>query len=496
MFRTSTNNSGTMTLMPGGPGTQGATLAESFIYEYGQVIDAVYNEDSDANDKEGTSNTSNTGRIRVRFGRINRDEWAWPILPYQVVYPLVGEHVLVFKAKNSYWYLGPLNTSNRITQNASPIIDTKPKTQQETIRENITRRRGVLTRARPNTEKVGKKFKQLDVNPIKPFEGDVIYQGRYGQSIRFGSSQMVRSSGGEQFPNIILRAGQGPSTSLTTIDGGPAALTNESMNQDASSIYMVANQQLGLVPATFGTNIHLRSLSGKPVAFDGASILLNSDRLILNSKATSIFLFAKKGIHLNSLEDGFTVDTSGAITNRTTNAINLFSKLTLSIESKEDMLLSTKRDVSISGDRNITVYGNEIFLGGRSAKASPIAMASPLKKFLFELLRTLMSTSPLTLGPTGIINPALIARLLIVYSKYQVLPDPFNPLWASNDNFVMKTNEKTSAGDLPTDDTLKNISGIGTRNEQDAIKFTRNEADNAGLKNLRKLYDEELISKL
>lgn len=496
MYRTSVNNSGTMTLLPGGPGTQGATLPESFIYEHGQVIDAVYNEDSEANDKEGTSATANTGRIRVRFSRINRDEWAWPILPYQNVYPLVGEHVLVFKANNSYWYMGPLNTSNKITQNATPIVNTKPKTQQETVKENVARLRGVLTKAKPNTQKVGKNFKELNVNPVKAFEGDIIYQGRYGQSIRFGSSQMIRSSGGEQFPNIILRAGQGPNTSLTTIDGGASALTNESINQDASSIYMVANQQLGLVPATFGTNIHLRSLTDKPAAFDGASILLNSDRLILNSKATSIFLFAKKGIHLNSLEDGFTVDTSGVFEVRTTNALNLFSQKTLSVDSKEDIAISTKRDVNISGDRNITVYGNEIFLGGRSAKASPIAMASPLKKFFFELLRTLMSTSPLTIGPTGIINPALVARLLVVYAKYQVLPDPFNPVWASNDNFVMKTNEATLAGDLPSDDTLKQISGIGSRNEQDAIAFTRNEASNAGLKDLRRLYDEQLIAKL
>ena len=258
---------------------------------------------------------------------------------------------------------------------------------------------------------------------------------------------------------------------------------------------MVSNQILGLIPATFGTNIHLRSTFEKPI-FDGASILLNSDKLIFNSKKTSIYLFAKKGIHLNSLDDGFTVDTSGPVVMRTPNNLSLYAEKTLSVESKEDIAISTKRDVTVSGDRNITVLGNEIFLGGRSSNASPIAMAKPLKLFMFELLRTIMSTSPLTLGPSGIINPALVARLLIVYCKYQVFPDPFNPLWASNDNFVMKTNERTLASDLPANESFKNISGLGTRGTAQSVAFGKQIADNAGLKDLRKLFDEELISKL
>jgi hypothetical protein len=125
-------------------------------------------------------------------------------------------------------------------------------------------------------------------------------------------------------------------------------------------------------------------------------------------------------------------------------------------------------------------------------------MAKPLKLFLLELLRTLMSTSPLVVGPFGLVNPALIARLLIVYSKYMVFPDPFNPLWASNDNFVMKTNEQTMSGPtyLPTNQSFKQVSGLGTRSSADAARFARNEVDNAGLQQARKLFDDELVAKL
>jgi hypothetical protein len=502
-FRTSVSNKGISTLLPGAPGSQGAVTTDSFVYEAAQVEEIINNESSDLSST--LSSTANVGRAKVRFINtsrgINSSElpWADPLLPYQSSYPLVGEYVLVFKMLGTYWYVGPINTKRQITDNAAPLIGVAASQPASNLLKNQRKSSlGVLTQPTVDINRVGTNFKKQKVYPLKSFEGDIIYQGRYGQSIRFGSSQMVSSAGGEQYPNIILRAGQGPATALTTDDRGPASLTNESLNTDLSSIYIVSKQIVPLVPATYGTNVHLRSLLVKPIAFDGASILLNSDRLILNSKATSIFMFAKKGIHLNSLEDGFTLDTGGPIFLTTPNTTSIFSEKTIDITSKEDAIFSARRDINISGDRNIAIYGNEIFLGGRSSMASPIAMAKPLKLFMLELLRTLMSTSPLTIGPSGLVNPALIARLLVVYAKYMVFPDPFNPLWASNDNFVMKSNEQTLSGPtyLPPNQSLKNVSGLGTRGSSDAARFGRDEADNSGLKGLRKLYDDELSSKL
>ena len=498
-FRVGVRNNGVKTLLPGAPGTQPGVTTDYFIYEAAQVEEIVTNESSDLSTT--TSRTANTGRAKIRFINTGKGDdskelpWADPLLPHQTSYPLVGEYVLVFKMLGTYWYIGPINTKRKITENAHPLIGLIPQPVNNVIRNQRAIASGVLTQAIVNINKVGKNFKELNVNPLKPFEGDIIYQGRYGNSIRLGSSQMISSADGEQYPNIILRAGQGPETSKTTEDGGASALTNESINTDASSIWMVSKQTLALIPATYGTNIHMRSTFEKPI-FDGASILLNSDKVILNSKATSIYMFAKKGIHMNALVDGVTIDSAGSIVFRTPNNLTAYAEKTLDIVSKEDTLVIAKRDINISGDRNVTMYGNEIFLGGRSSRASPIAMAKPLKMFMYELLRTLMSTSPLTIGPTGIINPALVARLLVVYAKYQVFPDPFNPLWASNDNFVMKTNESTMASDLPVNESFKNITGLGTVGGNRTFVFGRNIAEDAGLKDLRKLYDEELISKL
>lgn len=444
-FKAPISNTGVKTLLPGVQ--QLSVIPEAFIYAAAQVEAVIINEGSDKYNST-SSETANVGRAKIRL--VNTDKstdsknlfWADPLIPYQTTYPLVGEYVLVFKMVGTYWYIGPLNLKRKISENAFPVTGTiienaKPNNIAE---RQAQARAGVTTQKSNIKTTAGEKFKELKVNPIKAFEGDVIYQGRYGQSIRLGSSQLSSIPSDTHSPNIILSAGQ--SSPIRTAPGS-AGLTNESVNTDKSSMWMVADQIVPILPATFGTSIHLRSTFERPVAFGGASILLNSDRLIFNSKLTSIYMFAKKGIHLNALEDGVTIDTSGDIFLRTPSQLQLYSEKTTLITSKDDITLNAKKDVTISGGRNTVVYGNEIFLGGRGISASPIVMAKPLKLFFYELLRALMSTQPLTLGATGMVNPAYVARLLMIYSKYMVYPDPFQPLWASNDNFVMKTNEQT-----------------------------------------------------
>jgi hypothetical protein len=62
----------------------------------------------------------------------------------------------------------------------------------------------------------------------------------------------------------------------------------------------------------------------------------------------------------------------------------------------------------------------------------------------------------------------------------------------------MKTNEQTLSGPtyLPPNQSFKQVSGLGNRNSRDAVAFTKQEADNAGLKQARKLFDDELTAKL
>jgi hypothetical protein len=391
-----------------------------------------------------------------------------PLIPYQTIYPVVGEYVLVFKMMSTYWYIGPINLKRQITENAERLRnDVQP---QGSLAAQAQRRliNGITTGLNLTSEEPAEKFRKLKVNPIKQFEGDVVYQGRYGQSIRFGSSKMTPAADGEMFPNILIRAGQTATPAITTDDVGGASLTVENMNTDASSIYLVSNQPVQFSPATVSSNIYLFSTFNKPT-FDGAQIIINSDLVAINSKETSIYLFARKGVHINALDDGVTIDSGGSILMKTPKDMELFSEKILGLKSKEDIVISTTRDVNISGDRNVTVYGNEIFLGGRSSQASPMVLGKPLKMFLYELLRVMMS-NPAMIG-AGAPNPAYIARLLLLFTKYQVLPDPFNPIFNSNDNFVMKTNEQTMRRDLPPTRGYKFTTGTANATQQQAVSF-------------------------
>ena len=477
-FRYSTSTKGVKSLRPGAAGSIGAVTSDFFIYEAAQVTEIVQNEQSQRNDPNNRSETSNTGRIKVKFVSGDTDSGgtlqntaaalglakpvtekldeisADPLIPHQTIFPIVGEYVLVFKMMSTYWYIGPINLKRKVTENAQPIAQNTIATQQN-FKAAAQRKilNGITTSLNPNAVlQPFTKFQNLNVYPLKQYVGDVLYQGRYGQSIRFGSSQMTRAADGELHPNILIRAGQTSAPAITTDNSGGSSLTVENLNTDASSIYLTSNQPLQFSPATVGSNIHLFSTFNKPT-FDGAQIVINRDLVTINSKNTSIYLFAKKGVHINALDDGFTVDSGGSILLRTPKDMELFSEKTLTIKGKEDITISTRRDVNISGDRNITVYGNEIFLGGRSSQASPMVLGKPLKMFLYELLRVMMS-NPAMIG-AGAPNPAYIARLLLLFTKYQVLPDPFNPLFNSNDNFVMKTNESTMANDLPPNRGLK-----------------------------------------
>ena len=43
------------------------------------------------------------------------------------------------------------------------------------------------------------------------------------------------------------------------------------------------------------------------------------------------------------------------------------------------------------------------------------------------------------------VNPALVARLWMTYMRYLVVPGPINARWSSDDNHVVKLNEKTQS---------------------------------------------------
>jgi len=95
-------------------------------------------------------------------------------------------------------------------------------------------------------------FKEKEIRPLLPYLGDVMLEGRYGNSIRFGSTINIDpNKGGSHHPNnwsnegeagnpiTIIRNGQTNDISKPTFEH-----ILEDVNEDNSSIYLCSNQQI------------------------------------------------------------------------------------------------------------------------------------------------------------------------------------------------------------------------------------------------------------
>ena len=177
---------------------------------------------------------------------------------------------------------------------------------QDTVKQDIT---------------FGDTFLEKYILKLRAFEGDRIFEGRWGQSIRFGSTIAAsglfnwfkkdkttwskRSDGGD--PIIILRNGEPEDIDITK------SLV-ENIDKDPSSIYITSTQliniDLGDPPLkTYGLNLEGETSALAPIpyipqlphTYKGESqIILNSDRLILNAKKDTAFLNAEKSISLST----------------------------------------------------------------------------------------------------------------------------------------------------------------------------------------------------
>jgi hypothetical protein len=232
----------------------------------------------------------------------------YPIFPNLKLYPLLNEIVLVLSLPSTeveenvnssrLYYFPPTNIWGSQHHNAIPGVSTLSPSQQKDYQQTEV---GSVRRVTDGgTEiKLGDTFKeQLNINPLQPFEGDHILEGRFGNSLRFGSSQ-------GKDPIIKIRNGQGPQTNegWTTIE--------ENIQEDKSSIYLTSTQQIPLQPNTFNYN----SYSTAPESvntYSNPQILLNSGRIVINSNQDHILLSTAKSINLNS-QDSVNVDSKNKV---------------------------------------------------------------------------------------------------------------------------------------------------------------------------------------
>lgn len=245
---------------------------------------------------------------------------AYPLYPGNKHYPLINEIVYVVSQPSNklqsrtndsiFYYVGIVNLWNHPHHNALPYSagnnapnSNKPLNQ---IALGFTDRQATGS----GKIKLGNYFQERsNINPLQPFEGDIIVEGRFGNSLRLSATGGDNPwlQGGEQGdPITILRNGQGVKK-----DNGWDLIT-EDVNQDNSSIYLTSTQQLNFNPSS--TNDYF-SYSEKPEAaskYKDSQIIINSGRIFLNSNYDHLLLSSAKTINLNAVKS-INLDTTDSI---------------------------------------------------------------------------------------------------------------------------------------------------------------------------------------
>jgi hypothetical protein len=220
------------------------------------------------------------GSVNDNF--LNTCKIAKPLYPQYQYYPLKGELVYLENlpspisqiSNTSFltYYVNVINLWNNQQQNSQPASDNASL--------------GITFVENPN------------IKALLSFEGDNIIQGRQGAGLRFSSTTKLYSNLNEwsSIGNDI--------DPITILSNGFAYDPNEKyhvekINQDLSSIYLTSAQKIPLQTDKTGVLNNLTNPLNVPDYFN-AQTIINSDRVVINSKRNEVMIFAKTNVEINT----------------------------------------------------------------------------------------------------------------------------------------------------------------------------------------------------
>ena len=258
---------------------------------------------------------------------------AKPLFPQFKNYPLVNELVILFRLPTTgnsqatgtynYYYLNSIGIWNHPEQNGIPDVYSTNTTESPSQNKsndsielgNIQQPSGTPFQLDLNGNSGGKFIEKGNIRPILSFIGDQIFEGRFSNSLRLGSTSPSQGSVANNWsttgeigsPITILRNGQPKDL------GEPGWLpVTENINTDLSSIYLTSTQQIpidvSVASSTTGggtsvpfSNI-IKETPQSPQSYNQQQIILNSGRLIFNTNVDSILMSSQKSIAMESVE--------------------------------------------------------------------------------------------------------------------------------------------------------------------------------------------------
>ena len=329
-------------------------------------------------------------------------------------YPVAGEYVIVAQYFTENYYTRTLNIHSTINNGVIPgksfdvtKLDEKNTSSTQYKKNNST---GIAKGNKDFYKNLFSKsdfLPRLDFAPIEQKMGEITYNGRFGQSIRFGTSD--DTGDGEKAiredtylaPNMIFKVGQRLDDEEFKSEENALKPIKEDINLDGTSMYMTTLENVPLVPATIDSDIHYkRFVDNVPEKFDGKQIILNSDRLIFNTKKSQFMCFSKLSQYFCS-EEKFIVD----------------SLMGVNVNSPAPIVVSTE-------DKTI-INSPEIYLGvtdeENPSQDEPLVLGETLKGLLEELIDLMLKTQFINGAGPASMNPGNIAQYTAIKSKLMTM---------------------------------------------------------------------------
>lgn len=298
-------------------------MTPNMQFDIAEVIpyDSTYNHITGSDNAK--KNTDELFSVRVRSCSAYVDRTAHIARPYSneiQSIPLVGELVLIIKTynqyssntktKNAWFYLTTLNIQSDVNENRLPGI-------------SVPRNLKPIEIEKP----AGKTFKSKVISPLQPYEGDKIISGRWGNSIRFGST--ISTIPEKYYYKSPTWKGDTDGDPIIIISNGQQNLENkefvvEDIENDNSSLYLTSTQNINNI--IFSTDTPPKNYND----FEGSNFIGIADRLILRSK-----------------KDQTIIDSQGDITLNTPNKVMIGSNATkMTGIPQGDQLINVLRDIA------------------------------------------------------------------------------------------------------------------------------------------------------
>lgn len=263
------------------------TTPQQSPFFFAKVVEVILDSDVEVYDTNNQQITFPIGSIQYR--PLNEDsttnstkDYAKPLDSNQKQLPLVNEIVKITLAPTS-------NIQKKASDSIpcySTIVGVWSNPSHNAIPDAGT----------DSSEVLGGVLQLTDINPLYPFPGDILTEGRQGQSIRIGGYSSKENpwvdAANDGKPYIVISNGQ------IQTDNGVDHIV-EDINKDPNSLYFLSDHTVPLNSA----NKKRDSYDLAPQTADqyrGNQVIINGGRLFFNAKEESLLLSAKDSVGINA----------------------------------------------------------------------------------------------------------------------------------------------------------------------------------------------------